>query len=139
MAEQLPRTPDQFDRELDFGWITKFMIVLALVTIASFVAMWYMGVFLDHRLADAEPEGSPLLERGVTTIPPLPHLQVESYTAWPAMKSEQDHVLSVYTWEDQSTGRVRIPVEQAMQDIAAHGLPRFKAVGDGTLTTGGQP
>lgn len=139
MAEQLPKAPDQFDRELDFGWITKFMIVIGVVTVVAFASMWYLGVFLDQRLADAQPEGSPLLERGQTTLPPLPHLQVQSYADWAAMKAAQDHTLATYGWVDQAEGRVRVPVRDAMAEIAAYGLPTFAATGDGTLDQGGQP
>jgi hypothetical protein len=58
---------------------------------------------------------------------------VESYTDWAEMKSAQDHELSTYGWEDRETGRVRIPVEEAMAEIATHGLPEFMPTGDGTL------
>ena len=80
MAEQLPKTPDQFDRELDFSWIFKFMGVIAVTAIVMFVAMWYLSGYFDQRLADAQPDGSPLLERGQTTVPPKPHLQTEIAT-----------------------------------------------------------
>ena len=53
MAEQLPKTPDQFDRELDFSWIFKFMGVIAVTAIVMFVAMWYLSGYFDQRLADA--------------------------------------------------------------------------------------
>ena len=46
MAEQLPKTPDQFDRELDFSWIFKFMGVIAVTAIigtASYPAINNLG------------------------------------------------------------------------------------------------
>ena len=138
MAEQLPKAPDQFDRELDFSWIFKFMGVIAVTAIVMFVAMWYMSGFLDQRLADAQPDGSPLLERGQTTVPPEPHLQTESYADWAEMKTAQDHELSTYGWVDRDAGRVRVPVEDAMHRIASEGLPRFEPTGDGTLIQDGQ-
>ena len=70
MADQLPKSPDQFDRELDFAWIWKFLGVIAGTTVVMFVAMWFMSDFIDKRMADAQPEGSPLLEVGQTTVPP---------------------------------------------------------------------
>ena len=133
MADQLPKAPDQFDRELDFGWIWKFLGAIGIVSVLMFAAMWFMSDFLDQRLADAQPEGSPLLEVGQTTVPPEPHLQVESYADWAEMKAAQDHELGTYGWEDRGTGRVRVPVEEAMARIADQGLPAFEATGDGTL------
>jgi hypothetical protein len=133
MADQLPKAPDQFDRELDFSWIWKFLGAIGLTAVVMFVAMWFMSDFFDKRLADAQPEGSPLLEVGQTTVPPLPHLQVESYTDWAEMRAVQDHENATYGWEDRETGRVRVPVDQAMAEIATHGLPEFAPTGDGTL------
>jgi len=134
MAEQLPKSPDEFDRELDFGWITKFMLVIGGTAVAMFVAMWFLSGFLDQRLADAQPEGSPLLETGQTTVPPQPHLQIESYADWAEMKAAQDHELATYGWVDREENRVRIPVLDAMDQIAHDGLPVFEATGDGTLS-----
>lgn len=135
MADQLPRTPDQFDRELDFSWILKFMSVIAVVTIVMFFGMWALSGFLDDRLAEVEAsrDTSPLLQPGETTVPPRPHLQTGSYTDWAAMKAAQDHELATYGWVDRGEGRVRVPVETAMDAIAHDGLPTFEATGDGTL------
>ena len=136
MADQLPKAPDQFDRELDFAWIWKFMGVIGFVTVAMFVAMWFFSGMLDQRLEAAQPEGSPLLQAGETTVPPMPHLQVESYADWAEMKAAQDHELATFGWVDREAGRVRVPVEEAMAAIAKDGLPVFEPTGDGTLQGG---
>lgn len=133
MAEQLPKSPDQFDRELDFGWIWKFLGVIGGTTVVMFVAMWFLSDVLDQRLADSQPEGSPLLEVGQTTIPPEPHLQAESYADWAEMQTAQDHENATFGWVDRDAGRVRVPVAEAMDRIATEGLPTFEATGDGTL------
>ena len=133
MAEQLPKAPDQFDRELDFAWIWKFLGAIAATTVVMFVAMWFFSGYLDRRLERSQPEGSPLLQTGQTTVPPEPHLQVESYADWSAMKAAQDHELATYGWVDRDAGRVRVPVSKAMDEIARHGIPTFQVTGDGTL------
>ena len=38
-------------------------------------------------------------------------------------------------WVEEREGRVRIPVQEAMDQIATHGLPSFEATGDGSLLT----
>lgn len=135
MAEQLPQRPDEFDRELDFGFIIKFMSVIAAVTVVVFLGMWLLSGFLENRLTriEATVDTSPLLEPGKTTTPPEPHLQTQPYADWAEMEASQNHVLATYGWEDESAGRVRIPVSEAMDEIARHGLPTFEATGDGTL------
>jgi hypothetical protein len=136
MADQLPKAPDQFDRELDFPWIWKFLGVIAAVTVAMFVAMWFLSDFLDGRPAVTLSEGSPLLQAGQTTVPPEPHLQVESYTDWAEMQQAQDHENATYGWVDREASRVRVPVAEAMDEIARRGLPVFEPTGDGTLQEG---
>jgi hypothetical protein len=133
--QQLPKAPNQFDRELDFPWIIKFLSVIGVVTIVMFVGMWLLTGYLDNRLAEVEAtrDTSPLLAPGQTTVPPKPHLQSEPYGDWARMKAAQDRELSTYGWVDRESGRVRVPVDEAMAEIAEHGLPSFEATGDGTL------
>jgi hypothetical protein len=135
MADQLPKAPDQFDRELDFGWMTRAMLVIVVVMIVAFFGIWQLSGLLKSHLAAGDEETSPLLAPGQTTQPPEPHLQVESYADWAEMKSAQDRELRSYSWVDKKEGRVRIPVQAAMEQIALHGLPSFEATGDGTLLT----
>ena len=135
MADQLPKAPDQFDRELDFGWMGKAMLGIVAITIAAFVGIWLFSGVLEDYLARGDEQSSPLFAPGQTTVPPKPHLQIESYTDWTEMKSAQDHELNSYGWVDRGEGRVRVPVQDAMDQIAAHGLPNFEATGDGTLIT----
>ena len=136
MADQLPKAPDQFDRELDFPWIWKFLGAIAALTVVMFVAMWFLSDFLDERPTVARTDSSPLLEAGQTTLPPEPHLQVESYTDWAEMQAAQDHENATYGWVDRDANRVRVPVAEAMDEIARRGLPVFEPTGDGTLPEG---
>ena len=135
MADQLPRSPDQFDRELNFRWINRFMIGLTILTVVVFVGLWQLAGPLKNYLASGDAEDSPLLAPGQTALPPEPHLQVESYADWAEMETAQDMELDGYGWVDEREGRVRIPVQEAMDRIATHGLPSFEATGDGSLLT----
>ena len=38
------------------------------------------------------------------------------------MRAEEDTLLSTYGWSDKSTGAVRIPIDKAMDLLAARGL-----------------
>jgi hypothetical protein len=135
VADQLPESPDQFDRELDFGWINKFMIGLTVLVVVSFVGLWLLSEPLKNYLASGDAEDSPLLAPGQTVLPPQPHLQVESYADWAEMETAQDLELDSYGWVEEGAGRVRIPVQEAMDQIAEHGLPSFESTGDGSLLT----
>jgi len=52
------------------------------------------------------------------------------------LHAREDLLLSNYSWVDQSKGTVRIPIEQAMQLIAQHGLPMAPAVNTQAPMTG---
>jgi hypothetical protein len=48
----------------------------------------------------------------------------------------EDLLLNNYSWADQAQGKVRIPIERAMELLAARGLPVASAVEQAPLMTG---
>jgi hypothetical protein len=50
----------------------------------------------------------------------------------------EDLLLDNYTWVDQSQGKIRIPIERAIQIIAQQGLPVAPAVQQAPLLAGDQ-
>jgi hypothetical protein len=52
------------------------------------------------------------------------------------LHQREDLLLDNYTWADQSQGKVRIPIERAMQIIAQKGLPVAPAVQQAPLLAG---
>ena len=56
-------------------------------------------------------------------IPPEPRIEVEPYKQLLDVHAREDHVLSSYAWVDKSQGIVRIPIDQAIDDLAKKGLP----------------
>jgi len=55
---------------------------------------------------------------------PAPRLQLDDGNQEIAdLHAKEDLLLDNYSWEDKSTGKVRIPIERAMELIAQRGLP----------------
>jgi hypothetical protein len=54
------------------------------------------------------------------------------------LHAREDLLLNNYSWVDQSQGKVRIPIERAMELIAQRGLPVAPAVEQAPLMTGDQ-
>ncbi len=52
------------------------------------------------------------------------------------LHAREDLLLDNYSWVDQSQGKVRIPIERAMELIAQRGLPVAPAVEQAPLMTG---
>jgi hypothetical protein len=68
---------------------------------------------------------------------PTPRLQLDDgYQEIADLHKKEDLLLENYTWADQSKGKVRIPIERAMELIAQNGLPVAPAVETAPLLTG---
>jgi hypothetical protein len=55
------------------------------------------------------------------------------------LHAKEDLLLDNYSWVDQSQGKVRIPIERAMELIAKQGLPVAPQKDSVTSADGGQP
>ena len=68
---------------------------------------------------------------------PTPRLQTDDgYQEIADQHEKEDLLLEHYTWANQAQGRVRIPIERAMELIAQNGLPVAPAVTEAPLMTG---
>jgi hypothetical protein len=68
---------------------------------------------------------------------PTPRLQLDDgYQEIADLHGREDLLLNNYSWADQAHGKVRIPIEKAMELIAQHGLPVAPAVEEAPLMAG---
>jgi hypothetical protein len=68
---------------------------------------------------------------------PTPRLQTDDGNQEIAdLHAKEDLLLEHYSWANQSQGKVRIPIERAMELIAQSGLPVAPAVAEAPLLTG---
>jgi hypothetical protein len=68
---------------------------------------------------------------------PTPRLQTDDGSQETAdLHAKEDLLLEHYSWADQSQGKVRIPIERAMELIAERGLPVAPKVEGAPLMTG---
>lgn len=75
----------------------------------------------------------------VTRTFPTPRVQTDDGNQDVAdLHLREDLLLDNYTWVDQSQGKIRIPIERAMQIIAQQGLPVAPAVQQAPLLAGDQ-
>jgi hypothetical protein len=57
---------------------------------------------------------------------PEPRLQIDAHNELRQMRAAEEAVLNSYGWVDKDSGRVRIPIERAMEILAKKGLPARK-------------
>jgi hypothetical protein len=63
---------------------------------------------------------------GATQVPPEPRLEEHPAIALEQLNAQEQQVLSTYGWADRKTGRVRIPIDRAMELQLQRGFPARK-------------
>jgi hypothetical protein len=95
------------------------MIVLVLL-----VLNWTMRRF-EAVAERADPVASPVA--GDQT-PPEPRLQADPAADLARLRREEDQQLSSYGWANRKEGKVRLPIDRAIDILAERGLPEPKGL-----------
>ncbi|MGA2278338.1 MAG: hypothetical protein ABSG00_12095 [Terracidiphilus sp.] len=137
-------------------------VVVFLVTMSIFAAVtalfaYGVGKVLNARMSKQDGPKSrwaqPVDVRSLGNLPSSPALQnrmAELTNRFPAprlqsddgmqdvadLHAREDLLLNNYSWVDESQGKVRIPIERAMELLAQRGLPVAPAVDQPPLMTG---
>lgn len=108
-------------RDVSAKWI--FGILLFLVVCGILIQGLIAGVlrWLNHTPTpiDQWNPARPTLNQK----PPLPRLQLSPPADLAAFQAQEQVQLNSYAWVNQTSGIVRIPVEQAMEMVLRKGLP----------------
>ena len=117
-------------RDIDLGRLFRIGFVIASFVAIAFVAMWWLLGFLIEHEAATSGQPHPLAGELRRTAPPAPLLQTTPHDDLVALRAREQSVLDTYGWVDKDGGVVRIPIEKAMDLLAARGLPARPAPGD---------
>jgi hypothetical protein len=104
--------------------ILSFGIALAILTVVSMAVVAALFLLLERRSERRDDStvaaaGLQLRER---RLPPGPLLQVHPERHWEEYKASELAILEGYGWSDRGSGAVHIPIERAMDLIAARGV-----------------
>lgn len=116
MAEQ------EFDREISYRGLRIFAIGMAALVLVAVFLMWAFSSYLREGLVAADPPPPALPEARRPHTPPGPRLQTEFTSDVERLRQTEEALLTGYAWVDRGTGRSRIPVERAMELVAAGAL-----------------
>ena len=137
--------------------IVVFMVCLAIFVAATGGICWVIGKAFNAELnkedgpnskwtktADVRQLGnlpsSPELQNKVAELTqsfPTPRLLIDDGDQDVAdLHARESLLLENYSWVDQKSGKVRIPIERAMELVAEHGLPVRPAVETAKPMTG---
>ena len=146
-GHETPHRP--YDREIDLKSIIKWMVGLVVVTLICQVVVWWLIEGIERFDEKQDPELTPIQQEVRQPLPPAPRLQVgqnfhetnnllnegavdqkERENEAPTrsdledmriLRETEDKILASPSWVDQGQGRVRVPIDVAMQVIASRG------------------
>jgi len=97
------------------------LIVVSLGFLAIGTALVFILVVGIFRYFYDTNKTADALRQGV--VPPEPRIEVAPYEQLQRLRVQEDHILNSYAWVDQKTGTVRVPIDRAIDMLAAKGLP----------------
>src|SRR6202171_3248417 len=121
-------------RDIGVAGIIYFFAGLAAATLIIHFLLAGLYDFLDKREKTQQPPVNPL----ITNVPadtrqipfnypekafPTPRLEQDERTQLNDIRMAEEQKLASYDWVDQKAGRVRIPIDRAMELVAQRGLP----------------
>ena len=122
--ESTPPTGRGYEtRDISVRWI---VILTAAFVVSMPVVLFAMHALFDYfaaREARNQPPSLSLIPRDPNPLPPSPRLQDDPMTDLKTHQKEENAKSERYAWLDRSAGRVRIPVERAMELVVERGLP----------------
>jgi Na+-transporting methylmalonyl-CoA/oxaloacetate decarboxylase gamma subunit len=137
--------------------IIVFLVSLAILVAVCGVVTYGMGKLINARMNKEDGPNNKWTKtaeiRQLGNLPSNPEMQnkvAEITRSFPTPRVQtddgnqdvadlhlrEDLLLDHYTWVDQSQGKIRIPIERAMQIVAQKGLPVASAVQQAPLLTG---
>jgi hypothetical protein len=111
------------EADAEVGPLVRFAIFLTLVTLVCAALTVGFFKYLDAREQAEKARRYPLTAGVERPLPPLPRLQTFPFDDVKGLRREEAKLLEHYTWLDKNAGTVRIPVERAIELLAAKGLP----------------
>jgi hypothetical protein len=107
--------------DADVKPIIWFVMALAALLLIVVLLMAVLYNVLENRAEQSR--GIPGQEPNVEQIPPRPRLQANPALELADVKDWETERLTTYGWVDKNMGVFRIPIERAMDLVAASGLP----------------
>jgi hypothetical protein len=126
MAENNPHVHHETG-DVNARALTKFGLSMAGLIVIFLVGLWGLFEYLKNRVAEMEQPLSPSAMVNAQKQPPEPRLQRYPARDMRDLRADEGKIMQQYGWIDPDKGIVRIPVQRAMDLIAARGLPAAPA------------
>jgi hypothetical protein len=111
-----------------------FASLSALIIGAFLAALLAVGIFQFFKMTYHPDQAA---KEAVPQIPPTPRIEEHPAEQLQSIHAREDHVLSTYALIDKDRGIVRIPIDKAIDMLAAKGVPTHNYLDD--ITAGKKP
>jgi hypothetical protein len=93
-----------------------------LAIIAAIVLVISIGLFHVFVARPAASVPNPMAAAS-EALPPLPHIEEHPANELQQLRVDEDRTLTTYGWVDKKAGRVRIPIDRAVELQLQRGFP----------------
>ena len=119
--------------------VGKFAIALACLCLVALGLLFGLFRYFQSVTGGALPKVTSQLNVDARKLPPEPRLQQAPITDLNEMRAAEDKILNSYGWIDQAHGVVRVPIDRAIDLLAARGLPSRPQNGPQSASTATVP
>jgi hypothetical protein len=106
--------------EINLRGLLVVGVVIIVVGVVTSAALYGMFVFFQSRPAGERPPSALGLPQ---PSPPAPRLQTDPVADWQTLQATEEAALHSYSWADRNAGKVRIPIDRAIELLVQRGLP----------------
>lgn len=109
-------------RDVNFRPIVAAAAGLSFTLVLVVIGMWALFGSLAAREARQSTPANPLAAQSARELPPHPRLQAAPIDDLRRLREAEEKLLTTYAWTDAEKGLVRMPIERAMDLLAARGI-----------------
>ncbi len=110
-------------RDINVRIVVGFAASLVIAAIVIHFFVWLLFGLYGRLDTAGYPREFPLVQSGEIRLPPEPRLQDKPREDLKAMRRQENELLHSYTWINQQSGAVRIPIDEAMKRVMEQGFP----------------
>ena len=135
MDHAIHHSPNGAGHEESEVSVPFIVISLGVLLVGVFlVCLLVVGIF---RYFHAENHVTQIVKETQQQVPPEPRVEEHPWEQILTVRAREDHVLDSYAWIDKKAGVVRIPINEAIDKLAAQGLPTHDYMAD--INAGSKP
>jgi hypothetical protein len=110
------------DSELNVKAIVYVGVGTVVITIVSMILVWWLFQGFRKLEERQDPKPSALPEAAERQVPPSPRLEISPPENLKELREREATVLDAPAWIDQAQGKIRLPIDLALDVVARRGL-----------------